>query len=107
MAEITLNGLYVYGSFEGGSTMYISEIKAGGDETIVNKIAPEYLETSPEPLRVVFTLGDNGYEASHTFAEIEAAYKAGRQIIGCTKAEEHGYNLFESSNVIVVADTQE
>ena len=99
MAEITLNGLYVYGSFNGGS-MYISEIKAGGDDVVVNKITPEYLETSPEPLKVVFYYGFSGYEASCTFAEIEAAYRAGRQIIGCTEVEFSG-RLYESSNVIV------
>lgn len=83
MEEITLNGLYVYGAFGDGGSVYISEIKAGGDEVIVNKIAPEYLDlSSREPLIVNFTKEGYSIVASATYQEIYNALIAGRRVIG-------------------------
>jgi len=81
MAEITLNGLYVYGSFNGGS-MYISEIKAGGDEVILNKIAPEYIDN------VLFVdfgpKSPYGYQliTDISYEELLEAFNSGLCIIG-------------------------
>ena len=80
-----VNGIYLFKHTETWNEqsieLYPSELNVKGKESILNKIAPEYLESNV--LFVDFHQNQNwDYETDVTYEQLLEAFNAGRCIIG-------------------------